>query len=435
MPAKNQDDTLDSPRDSVFEGAIGNGESIDKDPTEYDTPESHQKRVPKRIIGNGKGKSEDPAKNKIPKSLPKGILIKQKAKGKACLHQPHLIAYDEDEAPLPKPFDIDPEDLYNDGFEEGSRVKNFFGEDHDIRSGYAELFANVPIFKPKPRPKASTSGWARLFRYDPFLSLLFSSIQEAGINIPPPDGLLDECIGYEVDYIRLAYTPYQQPHPFGKTFGLRPHPAPVRKGTYGTYWYGIPTKEEEKEFPEKSKRLGNSGSDMANSYQEAPRSPSAINAPKGRNGNISEGTEPSGEKDESPKRVAFADQPEDDSKDWDSSTIGNDEISDQVDDAQQQTLDPDLPVYGPLNFKENLQAYLKRRREQDEAFEKRREEQLRERREYAARMDMPLIGPGPHPNMISIDKMVRIVKREEKLYYRAYQKMRKILRIIWDGLK
>ncbi|KAI0512468.1 hypothetical protein F5B22DRAFT_303818 [Xylaria bambusicola] len=362
---------------------------------------------------------------KIP---PKGILKQPKAKGKARLQPPHLIAYDEDEAPLPKPFDIDPKGLFNDGFEEGSRVKNFFGEYSDIQAGFAELFGSVPVFKPKPRPKASASGWGRLFRYDPFLSLLFSMIQEAGINFPPPDGFLDECIGYEVDYIRLAYTPYQQPRPFGKTLGLRPHPAPVRKGARGSYWYGIPAKEEEKEFPKKPERWDSFWSEASKFLFDAK-------TPKRSHSNMSKDTKSSGGEGESSRRspkVSFVDLPDDSSMDWDTSTIGNDERSDQIDNTQQQAtaedataqcLDPDLPFYGPLNFEEHLQAYLARRREQDEA------------REQAARDSIQLRGPGRHPNMITIEQMIREVKREKKLYWRAYQKTRKILRMIWERLK
>ncbi|KAI1425388.1 hypothetical protein F5Y12DRAFT_714233 [Xylaria sp. FL1777] len=67
--------------------------------------------------------------------------------------------------------------------------------------------------KPIVKESSSTTltGWARLFRYDPFLPLLLGALQNAGIEIPEPDKALKTSIGREVDFARLQYLPTSCP--------------------------------------------------------------------------------------------------------------------------------------------------------------------------------------------------------------------------------
>ena len=190
----------------------------------------------------------------------------RKCNRKGRPRQARVIAMDDSEAPLPRPFEIDQKEFFTDYTEEMERETAFFGPSNfnNGNESLPLLTGGDPVFQPKPRTKASTSGWARLFRYDPFLSVLFGAIEAAGIKIPSPKGYLDECIGYEVDWIRLVYQPYRQPDPFGKMSGLRPRPAPIEEGASGFYGYGIPRAEEDEFPPPKSQKSGEKLSSTSN---------------------------------------------------------------------------------------------------------------------------------------------------------------------------
>ncbi|KAI0903376.1 hypothetical protein F4823DRAFT_618876 [Ustulina deusta] len=138
-------------------------------PIPDDTPSSPQTSAPQESIADGMSKGKGQAQESS-----------------------------DDEAPLPGAFEVPESDF------SGEQVLLL-----DFPPGVYQpnLTCQCKAPRQKQPSKPELKGWARLFRYDPFLCLLLSTLQEAGIEIPGPDGILEECIGFEVDWARLVYQP------------------------------------------------------------------------------------------------------------------------------------------------------------------------------------------------------------------------------------
>ncbi|KAI0970306.1 hypothetical protein F4678DRAFT_136328 [Xylaria arbuscula] len=119
----------------------------------------------------------------------------------------------------PQPQSMPPEPLANE------KGKVFLPEDDEGARSEMESLASSPVASlvdetepssptwPPPSADEPSSGWAKLFRYDPYLSLLNQALQKAGIEIPEPETVLQTCFGRGVDFIRLVYLPCTSPKP------------------------------------------------------------------------------------------------------------------------------------------------------------------------------------------------------------------------------
>ncbi|KAI1307827.1 hypothetical protein F5Y03DRAFT_405452 [Xylaria venustula] len=136
-------------------------------------------------------------------------------KGKA------VLAADDEE---PQPRSVSPE-LPDKG--KGEAVLPVDDEDIDsidigsaCDSGASSPFMSLldgtkpkPLTWPPPSAEEPSSGWAKLFRYDPYLSFLHQALSNAGIKIPDPETVLQTCSWRDVDFIRLVYLPCTSPKP------------------------------------------------------------------------------------------------------------------------------------------------------------------------------------------------------------------------------